>query len=251
MRSAAVLRRCAWGLAHRARGAYLLRVARDERAVAFEAWKRADGDATLRLDYPLDLHSVVLDVGGFRGSWAAAIDARYGSRIHIFEPIADYAAAIRERFHGRPSIFVHRYGLGAQDASVLFDKRGDASGDRRRRPAWPERVAIRDVAGVLEELGIGNVDLIKINIEGGEYPLLQRMLATGLVRRCRDLQIQFHEFAENARELRSALRDGLRESHDPTYDYPFVWENWRRRRSPPLQRAAEANCELVEEWTAA
>ena len=32
-----------------------------------------------------------------------------------------------------------------------------------------------------------------------------------------------------AGELRARIRERLAESHVLTYDFPFVWENWRRR----------------------
>jgi hypothetical protein len=55
------------------------------------------------------------------------------------------------------------------------------------------------------------------------------MLDTDLVVRCTDLQIQFHDFVPGAVAQRAALHKGLSRTHRLTYDYPFVWENWRRR----------------------
>lgn len=229
LRSAVV--RCAKAVRNRARGAYLLHVARDEHAVAFAAWKNRQGDQTLRVCYPLGTGSIVFDVGGYRGDWAAAIDERYKCRIHIFEPIAEYARQIQDRFRGCPNIAVHQYGLGSDDAVVVFDKSGDQSRESRLgQPATvPEQTKIRNIGTVLPELGISRISLMKINIEGGEYSLLDHMLNEDLVRRCQDIQIQFHNFVPNARSSRSAIRRRLAASHDLTYDFPFVWENWRSK----------------------
>jgi hypothetical protein len=90
-------------------------------------------------------------------------------------------------------------------------------------------VQLRDIQTVVQELGITRIDLIKINIEGGEYKLLRRMLATGLVSICQDIQVQFHTFYPNSGRLRSEIRNALQETHFAAYDYPFVWENWRKR----------------------
>jgi hypothetical protein len=68
-----------------------------------------------------------------------------------------------------------------------------------------------------------------VNIEGGEYELLERMLERGLTERVCDLQIQFHNFSPDAAERMAAIQRGLAATHRPTYQYRFVWENWRRR----------------------
>lgn len=36
-------------------------------------WFRDKGDSTLRLDYPLNADSIVLDVGGYKGDFSALI----------------------------------------------------------------------------------------------------------------------------------------------------------------------------------
>jgi hypothetical protein len=73
-----------------------------------------------------------------------------------------------------------------------------------------------------------DVRLMKVNIEGGEYELLERMLECGLTTRVADLQIQFHNFSPDAAERMAAIQRGLAATHRPTYQYRFVWENWRR-----------------------
>ena len=75
---------------------------------------------------------------------------------------------------------------------------------------------------------IDEIDLIKINIEGGEFELLERMFEQGLVAKCKNIQIQFHDFFPEAKSLRQDIRERLKETHHLTYDYYFVWENWER-----------------------
>ncbi|MFH1247258.1 MAG: hypothetical protein V1644_02660 [Candidatus Micrarchaeota archaeon] len=64
---------------------------------------------------------------------------------------------------------------------------------------------------------------------GGEFELLKRMLEQNLIARCKNIQVQFHDFYPNARELRDELRTELAKTHELTYDYYFVMENWRRK----------------------
>ena len=91
-----------------------------------------------------------------------------------------------------------------------------------------ESIELRDAAEVLPALGVDHIDLIKINIEGGEYELLERLLDTGLARHIGHLQVQFHRFVPGAAERRERIRARLKETHVLHYDYDFVWESWTR-----------------------
>ena len=67
------------------------------------------------------------------------------------------------------------------------------------------------------------------SFEGGEFDLLPRLIETGLIRNCQNVQVQFHAWVPNAVEKRLQIRRSLLQTHAITYDYPFVWENWRVR----------------------
>jgi hypothetical protein len=58
------------------------------------------------------------------------------------------------------------------------------------------------------------------------------MLDTGITAKCRDIQVQFHDFVPDAEIRRDEIRRALSATHHLTYDYPFVWENWRINRRP-------------------
>src|ERR1700690_1294393 len=83
-------------------------------------WKLANGDNTMRLNYPLTRDSVVLDLGGYEGGWAAPIFEKYHCNIYIFEPVTEYAAAIRTRFQHEKKIHVFPYGLAARTETIQF-----------------------------------------------------------------------------------------------------------------------------------
>ena len=44
-----------------------------------------------------------------------------------------------------------------------------------------------------------------------------------------DIQVQFHDFIPNAQERRRAIQEALSATHELTYQYEFVWENWRKK----------------------
>jgi FkbM family methyltransferase len=187
---------------------------------------RADGENTLRLDYDLDEDSIVFDIGGYEGRWAQDIFSRYRCHIHIFEPVPAFDDNIRKRFSGNDKIVVHQFGLGktnsnveiflSQDGSSLFKKTGIAT-----------NIKLVKLGDFFSQNQISSVDLMKINIEGGEYDLLEELIDTGLVTRVKNIQVQFHDFVPKAEKRMRKIQDSLRQTHTLTYQFKFVWENWK------------------------
>jgi FkbM family methyltransferase len=191
------------------------------------AWVALNGDATLRLNYPLNLDSTVLDVGGYEGQWASDIFGRYGCKVIVFEPWPAFEQQIKDRFRNNDCVTVHGFGLGARSRTEQVFGQGDSTSVFQRSPEAGSRpLPIRALDETWQELGLDFVDLMKINIEGGEYELLDALISTGLIRRARDIQIQFHKIVPNAKNRRRVLQARLAASHSLTYSVPFVWENW-------------------------
>ena len=80
-----------------------------------------------------------------------------------------------------------------------------------------------------ERHDVGEVALMKINIEGSEYPLLEHIIDTGLIKQIRELQIQFHDFVPDAQSRMQEIQNRLSETHSPTWQYHYIWENWKRK----------------------
>jgi len=198
-----------------------------------DRWLSDNGDATLRVDYDLNKDSVVFDLGGYEGDWAAEISARYGSHIFVFEPVPEYVERIEKRFKRNSNVQVFSYGLGAEnmtqtislaeEGSSLF-KSPNVSIGSKEIP-----IRIKRAADVLPELLRGDIDLMKINIEGGEYDLIEHLIQTGLVSRIANIQVQFHGFVPYAESRRKKIQTELAKTHSQTYEYKFVWENWVKK----------------------
>jgi FkbM family methyltransferase len=192
------------------------------------SWVDAKGDETLRLDYDLSADSVVLDVGGHEGEWSHSIWKRYQSRVWVFEPMPGSIRALTRRFGSMSGVTVLPFGLGADTKDAVCAELGDSS-SLYRSSGRQVVVQIRDVVEVMRDLALTRIDLVKINIEGGEYDLIERLIDSGWIARCRDVQVQFHRCVPDAENRRETIRSRLSASHVVTYDYPFVWENWRRK----------------------
>ena len=191
-------------------------------------WYRENGEDSLRFNYPLTSGSTVFDIGGYRGNFVREIVARYDPRVYVFEPVPQFFEQLVAELETNPKVKVCDYGLSDVDSISQMALADEASTIYMAGGAQT-MVRLRDIQSVVRELGISEIDLIKINIEGGEYKLLRRMLETGLASACRDIQVQFHRFYPNSQRIRSEIRSALQQTHFITYDYPFVWENWRKK----------------------
>ena len=74
-----------------------------------------------------------------------------------------------------------------------------------------------------------HIDLLKINIEGSEFLILSDILSKELISKINFLQVQFHTFFPNSKKLREQIREELRLTHEEEWNYPFVWESWKRK----------------------
>ena len=122
----------------------------------------------------------VLDIGGNIGATSRYLAHRFpGAEIHCFEPIPQNCELLRRNLEGT-SVRVHPYGLGAVSGS--FEFRQAAGGQenpagfslaRSADAGGPAvRCEIRAVREVLGMLGGGPIDIIKIDVEGAEYGIL-------------------------------------------------------------------------------
>lgn len=192
-------------------------------------WNADGGDSRFRFDYELTPESIVLDVGGYEGQWASDLYARQRCKIHIFEPVRDFADAIGARFSRNPDIDVHALALGAESRHETISLAGASSSAHKRKQSQTD-VEFCDVEKWFDKADFDEVALMKINIEGGEYELLERMLEADLVERVTAFQIQFHYFVEDAETRMASIQQRLSRAHTPTWQYRFIWENWEKKQ---------------------
>jgi FkbM family methyltransferase len=196
-----------------------------------EAWFSDPRHETLREDYPLNSDSVVFDVGGFKGDWATAIFSRFTCRVEVFEAVPEFAAKLDRKFAPNPKISVHPVALGAADGSAVIHMQGDISSTRFTPSQSSETpVTVRDVASFVNVEADG-VDLLKLNIEGDEYALLERLLDAGLMTNIRYLLVQFHDHVPDVERRLARIEAGLEETHQLMWRFPFIWESWERKPS--------------------
>lgn len=153
---------------------------------------------------------------------------KYAPSIYVFEVHPRYADAISKLFEGIDKVKVYDFGLSGSDGSGTLNESDDASSVYHKKGNIIP-IRFREMASFIGENGIERIDLIKINIEGGEYDLLDHMIDSGLLSKVDNLQIQFHDFVPQWKERMKSIQQKLSATHELTYNYPLIWENWRSR----------------------
>jgi FkbM family methyltransferase len=202
------------------------------------AWFADPRHESLRADYPLDSSSVVFDVGGFEGAWATDIFSRFACRIEVFEPVPQFAAKLEWKFAPNPRISVHAIALGASNRNAVIHVQGDVSSAQfTPARAVDTPVVVRDVASFVSAESAG-IDLLKLNVEGDEYAVLERLLDAGLMARIGYLLVQFHDHVPDAERRLAGIVGRLGATHELMWRFPFIWESWERKPSP-AERGAD------------
>jgi len=195
-----------------------------------EKWYADKVEKTLRYKYELNEKSIVIDVGAYEGDFAAEIFARYQCQIFTFEPVKIYVDILNQRFKQNKNITIIPFGLGHKDAELKITVMDEASSYERKaslhKSGKEELIKIQDVQKFIENQKFNQIDLIKINIEGAEYDLLDKMIENNIHLICRNIQVQFHDFYSDFQNRYNRIITHLEKSHKITYSYPFVWENW-------------------------
>lgn len=191
-------------------------------------WFDIQGDETIRLDYPLNENSVVFDIGGFHGDFAAKILCKYNSNILIFEPIYEYYNLIKNRFLNNSKVKIYNIGLSNNTLRSKISKEGSSSSIFKSNTNQYEYINLVSISEFINSNSITNIDLMKINIEGGEYDLLTELLEKGMINISKYYQIQFHPFIKDANNKREKIRSNLSRTHSIQWEFPFVWESWER-----------------------
>jgi len=209
-----------------------IHIKKDEFMKNIYKWQDDKGDQSLRLAYPLDENSLVFDVGGYIGNFAADIFCKYNCNIYIFEPVTELYEKIKVRFGNNPKVKVFHAGLSDISSTATISVSGTSSSIFKKNSDEMEKsqeIKLISVVDFIKNHGIKEIDLMKINIEGGEYSLLESLIKHNLLDITRYYQIQFHNFIPDAKEKRENIRTELSKTHRLLWDYPFVWESWEAK----------------------
>ena len=144
---------------------------------------------------------VILDIGCNIGASTIYFHEQFpDAQIFGFEPHPGTFRVLEKNVANLPGVRVFNYGLGAtaQDITVSADQVNFGAFNTLGRfkdrgyPAAPVKCQIRRLDDVLQELGITQVDLIKIDCEGAEADVFSAV-PDEILNRCQWIVGEFHD----------------------------------------------------------
>lgn len=171
---------------------------------SLKQWQEEDLEDK-RYEYDLKPGDYVLDIGSYKREFGRQIEEKYiGCRVEYFDALDNRAAWI---FTGK------QWFSGAYYYTSMYGE-----GDPVQKDCY-------DISEWLQT----EVALCKINIEGGEYYLLDYIIETGLIKNIKYLQVQFHLIeGQDCENMYEGLKQRLLLTHKIDWQYPFCWESWSR-----------------------
>jgi len=158
-------------------------------------WEDDNGDFTKILDYPIDENSQVIELGGYIGEWTEKLVNKFNPnktiQLHVLESSTSESIKVsNNKVHAKAYTIEH----------------------------------------FVEKYNLNKIDLIQVNIECEEYPLLLHWITTDFLKNVRFIQIQFHTFCDDYEEKYSIISEGLKNlGFEIRYRYDFVWESWENK----------------------
>ena len=189
-----------------------------------------DNAEKLLYEHSLDEKSIVVDAGAYQGNWSSMIYKKYQCNVLSYEPVKKHFLVLQKRMKKFKKINVYNYGIGKIDQSIGVELRGVQTSAVNQVDNPDEIVIIKSIDNI-EELKNIKIDLFHINIEGGEYALLDAMIESSMIEKIKTLEVQFHEWYPTiklSKSLRKRIHQNLLHTHQLVYSYDFVWEQWSK-----------------------
>jgi FkbM family methyltransferase len=204
----------------------LLGLSGEANARSLLRWRLERADHRL-YEHLLKSGDTVFDVGGYLGSWTSGMLTKYPCKYHVFEPHPEAFSKLTERFSGHPEVHLHEFALGAANGVVLLSSAAEGSSIVSNRGSDPVEVKLMDVRQHLRNQQ-NPVALMKLNIEGAEYNLLEQLLWSEESMLTGDFLVQFHSGFPHAEQRYERIARKLGETHHCVWRYAFLWELWRK-----------------------
>lgn len=144
----------------------------------------------------MDSNTIVYSCGvGDDISFDLDVINKYGVTIHAFDPTPRSIEWVASQAIPR-SFSMHAYGIAARDGTLAFNPPIDPSHisytvlDRPATAPSAIEVDVKRIASIAKELGTNRIDVLKMDIEGAEYEVIDDLAQTDI--RPGQILIEFH-----------------------------------------------------------
>lgn len=201
------------------------------------------------MKFTLKSNPIIFDLGGYLGQWTEVAKEYYpDSTIYVFEPVKSHYDVIVDKFKNDKSVKVFNFGLSDKNDRVKITLTGDSSSIHLTNDD-SEEIEIRDIREFLFEKNIFSVDLVKINIEGEEYNLLEYLCKTPELNIFENYLVQFHKFIDGYEERRENILNEVKKYYDVIFNYEMVFEGWSLKHTKKIGCIGDSHISIFSDST--
>ncbi len=176
-------------------------------------WQTGNWEAK-RYEYDLKPSDTVIDLGAYQGEFALKIHEKYGCEVIAVEPTSAITT-----LYGRPWLTIINEAAWIEDGQRQF---GGSAYWTTSQIEGTQVYPCFDVNKILNR----EIALLKINIEGDEYELIDHIY--GKLKNINNIQVQFHQIPDYKHKYLEIF-DFLSHTHKQDWSVPFIWESWSKR----------------------
>lgn len=141
----------------------------------------------------------IIDAGSNIGVSALYFAQTYpDAHIDCFEPNPEAISFLKQNMQAFKNVAVHQYALGNTEGTLEFFVDADIRASSiasaanllisKNRPSRPISVNMKRLSSFIDE----PIDILKLDIEGGEMAVLEDLVQTGAIHKVQNLLLEFH-----------------------------------------------------------
>ena len=181
----------------------------------------------------LPINATIIDAGGFTGRDLSVfrsnaeklgidLDAMH---LEVFEPHPRTFNKLISNIGLKPLwLSANNYGLGPNNTKLCMQDASDAASTIKKDKCLVS-VEVKDIAEVIKTHA--QIDLLHINCEGCEIPIINRVLET-YPDKVQTIEVQMHKQYVSVQEYCKIATALSLAGYDRVYHYAYVWEAWTR-----------------------
>lgn len=193
-------------------------------------WADSGKEESLRYKDILMPGDIVFDLGAFEGEFTEKT-LQEGVTYYLFDTNPSMIKILNEKFKDNSNVHIFPFGLGDKNISGKSTQSilPWASAGASFKETDGDNFIIRKFSDFIGEMGINKIDLLKSNIEGGEYALFNHLSKIDFIKNIKSMQVQPHDFDNEATAELLNLHKIMHRTHSLEMSYPFVWDFWKRK----------------------
>jgi FkbM family methyltransferase len=192
-------------------------------------WFLSNGEK-LKFTLDLEMNGLVLDIGAFKGTFTKKLMRNNpNNRYWLFEPIPKYFLSCKKQFEKMDNVSIHPLAVTSDGRSVNLSIRGLRSRVEENETPYLNTFSSVSITDVFKSTH--KVELLKLNIEGMEYEVLNELIAKNNLIKARYLLIQFHNFNVGDEKRYIEIQKSLQKDYENCFSFKWVWELWERKGS--------------------